>query len=248
MRIDNAEQRRIIARLILNQKMTFNQIWGKRGDSNKLAYHINRLVENKILSKSPSGYCLSAKGKALSALLDGDGKESPHPVMAYVVIISKAGKLLCQERLKEPFRGYVGFVSGNIKFGSSVIDCAIAGVKKQAGLDLKNPVIKGTEEIVTFEGDEALYHHMISIVTGGCEGELISEMPGKRNRWVTKKQLFDEKLFPKIGLDELLDPEVQSVRAFGHRYMKDGEFIGGKVIWREMIRKNPCPDRAVSNR
>jgi len=235
MRIDNAEQRRIIAQLILNEKMTFNQLWGKRGDSNKLAYHVNRLVENGILTKTPSGYSLSAKGKALSALLDGDGNSAPQPVMAYVVIIHKAGKMLCQERLKEPFRGYVSFISGNVKFGSSIIECAIAGVKKQAGLDLIHPMIKGTEEIVTFEGDEPLYHHIISVVTGGCEGELNTEIPGKRNRWVTKKQLSLEKLFPKIALDELLDPAVESVRAYGHRYMKDGEFTGGKVLWKDAI-------------
>lgn len=234
MEITNTVQKRILAQLILSPALSFNQLWDKKDDSNKLAYHIQRLVSLGLIIKENNKYTLTPEGKALTSFLTQEGQNHIFPTIAYIAVLRQGKKLLCQERLKEPFRGYFGFVSGNLPFGIPFFDAIKKGIMQQTGLTVKGLQSKGFEEIITFEDNKPLHHHILYVVEGKAEGNL-QQILGKKNVWVTKKEFETMKLFPKIAFDELIDPAVRFVVVSGQRFMKNGAFIGGKIIRKEVV-------------
>src|SRR3989338_591387 len=205
MKISNLQQKKIIAQLIAKPKLSFNQLLDKKEDSNKLAYHINKLEDLGLIIKFEGKYILTKEGKALSAFLDVDGETSLFPTIAYIAIIWNGNKLLCQERLKEPFRNYVSFVSGPIKFGINTFDYVKEDVLKQTGINLLKLREKGIEEVITYENNKPTYHHMLYLFEAKASNFELIENPSKRNMWLTKKEIESKKIFPKIAFDYITD-------------------------------------------
>src|SRR3990172_2418916 len=122
MKFDHEKQRRIILELMLHPSLSFNQLWDRKDDSNKIAYHINKLERDGLIRKVDGKYGLTKQGRAASAFLDVEGKSTSFPTLAHITVIRKGNKILCQERLKEPFRGYYSFVTGSLQFGKSLFE------------------------------------------------------------------------------------------------------------------------------
>jgi 8-oxo-dGTP pyrophosphatase MutT (NUDIX family) len=49
--------------------------------------------------------------------------------------INNNKQLLVQKRLKEPYFGYKGFISGKIRYGEKIFETAKRELKEEAGLD-----------------------------------------------------------------------------------------------------------------
>lgn len=238
MRINNPQQKKIISQLIAKPKLSFNQLWDKKEDSNKIAYHINKLEEIGLIVKENKKYALTANGKALSAFLDLDGETVSPPTLAYIAIIKYENKMLCQERLKEPFRGYVTFISGPIKFGIGIDDWVKEDMFRQAGIKISKIREKGIEEVITYENKKPIFHHLLYLLEAKAENFKLTENPFKRNMWLTKKELESKKMFPKIAFDYLTDPKIDFVSIYGHRFMDNGKFINCKILRKRVIKKN----------
>ncbi|MBD3319374.1 hypothetical protein GF342_05705 [Candidatus Woesearchaeota archaeon] len=228
MHLENSVQQKIIRDLIHVEKASFNQLWKKKGDSNKFAYHLNRLINLGLIKKKSGHYTLTRLGKTFIAFLDSTtGSALSMPTLAYVCIIKKGRQYVCHERTKAPFRGYWSFVSGTLQFGSAIDAQVATDARTQTGLVLHDVKHKGIEEIRTLEDNEILYHHLLLIYTAKVKkGTLRVTLPGKRQQWMTEKEFLSAKTFPPIAVHELLDNNNTFVIASGERYMKQGQFTG----------------------
>ena len=98
--------------------------------SDHFNFHISKLVELGLVDKVGRGrYKLSVKGKEYANKLDTDRKtiERQPKVAVLLAIERKAGdkqEMLFQKRTKNPYYGYLGFPTGKISWGESIIETA----------------------------------------------------------------------------------------------------------------------------
>ena len=165
------------------------EVTGLEGDHAK--FHIKRLVELKYLSKRENVYSLSVQGKEYANKLDTDTntiERQPKSTCIFTLKDVKTGKYLVQQRLKNPYYGFVACYSGKIRWGESIYETAVRETMEETGLttlakDWKHRGIyheiirhKSTGEIV----EDKIFHMMY------CErfsGELVEVFEGGRNFW-----------------------------------------------------------------
>ncbi len=236
MNLEHELQRKIILKLIHNPSMSFNELWGKEGESNAFAYHLNKLEEQGLVEKKDNSYRLTSEGKKLSAFIEGDsGDKAKFPTLNHFLIIRNGDKFLLQKRLKEPFYGYWGFISGKINFGWNVLECAKRDFKEETGLDAENLVLRGLEQTKTIENSNILYHHLQFIVEiSKVSGKLIEKTHKAENEWMTLEEYKSRNSFPLDAIGDMFDSDKFFLIEV-ERTMKDGKFVGSKVVSKKCL-------------
>jgi ADP-ribose pyrophosphatase YjhB (NUDIX family) len=227
-------QKAILLKLIHNPTLSFNELWNKEGESNKFAYHINKMESDGLIAKSLEGkYALTAEGKKLSAFIEGDtGGRAEFPTLTIFQLVWRDdGRLLCQKRLKEPFYGMWGFVSGKQNFGWNILECAKRDLKEETNLDSGPYIIRGIEQVKTYEGGKLLFHHfLIAVETRNPIGELKVRSHKAEHVWMTPAEYKTMPRFPETWpLDDLFHNKKFQVIE-GERYMQDGKVVGSKLV------------------
>jgi ADP-ribose pyrophosphatase YjhB (NUDIX family) len=233
MELEHDIQRKIILRLIHNPKLSFNELWSKEGESNKFAYHVNKLEELKLIQKNGDGYyTLTEEGKKLSAFIEGDtGTRAEFPTFSIVILAHNGDKYVCQKRLKEPFYGYWSFISGKINFGQNLFECATRDLLEETGLHATEWKLKAIEQVKTYEDEKLLFHHyLFHIETGKVTGELKTQTHKAENAWLTLEEYKKRETLPSEKFFDHIFPAKRTIMLEVERQMKNGKFVGMKVI------------------
>jgi hypothetical protein len=165
MEISHDIQKSILLKLIHTPEATFTELLGNERDSNKFAYHLGGLEKSNIILKKDGKYSLSTEGKKISAFIEGDtGSKAAFPTFTHVLIVKDGDKILAQKRLKEPFYGYWGLISGKINFGFNIEECAKRDIEEETGLKAENAKFFGVNQAKTFEDDNMIHHHIMFFV------------------------------------------------------------------------------------
>ncbi|MBW2964683.1 NUDIX hydrolase [Candidatus Woesearchaeota archaeon] len=225
MNIDHPLQKSVLLKLIHTPEATFTELLGDERDSNKFAYHLGVLEKNSIIEKKDGKYVLSAEGRKLSAFIEGDtGSKALFPTFTHVLIIKDRDKILAQRRLKEPFYGYWGLISGKINFGLNIEECAKRDIEEEAGLKAEHASFFGVNQSKTFEGDKMIHHHiMFYVELSGISGTMKPQTHKGENRWMTIEEFKSKERFPDPWFDTVLNAKG-FVNIETDRYMKDGRF------------------------
>ena len=234
--LENPLQRELFTKLMLKSGLSFKELWNRKERSNKITYHLKHLCKIGLVSKTPRGYSLTEQGRAICATIGSDGKIARMPTIAYLIIIKNKNRFLCQRRLKEPFRGYLSFVSGALDFGTSSIEYAKQDAQRQTGLNITSIEPKGVEEVITYNESKQAYHHILLAYEARAAG-ILKQTTGKENVWLTKAQIKKENHFPKIALDDYLDPNAEFIVAEGERRMEGNTFVSGTLKRKQHYKK-----------
>ncbi|MFQ5621603.1 MAG: NUDIX hydrolase [Candidatus Nanoarchaeia archaeon] len=225
-------QKQIVLKLIHSPAMTFNELWGKDGESNKFAYHLKKLEEGGLVWKDGEHYHLTSEGKKLSAFIEGDtGGRADFPTLTVILLVKQGAKYLCQRRLKEPFHGYWGFVSGKINFGLNVFECATRDLLEESGLHSDEWQMKALEQVKTYDENGLLHHHYLFIVqTEKITGELLEKTHKAEHEWLTVEEYkAKEERFPSEWFFDHILPAKKPMLLEAERFMEKGKFVGGKA-------------------
>lgn len=230
--IQHETERQILLKLIHNPELSFNELWAKQGESNKFAYHVNKLEEKGLIKKSQKGYQLTDEGKKLSAFIEGDsGTRAEFPTLTVVVLVKNGDKYLCQKRLKEPFYGYWGVVSGKINFGQNLFECATRDLYEEAGLKANDWKLKGIEQVKTYQEGKLLFHHYMLIVeTDKFSGTLKERTHKAEHKWLTLEEYEKAEGFPREWFFKYIVHAERPVMIEAERYMENGKFTTGKLL------------------
>ncbi len=230
MNIDHPIQRSILLKLIHKPEASFTELLGDERDSNKFAYHLGVLETKQIITKKDGKYILTQEGKKLSAFIEGDtGDKALFPTFNHVSFIQDGDKILVQKRLKEPFYGYWGLISGKINYGFNIEECAKRDIKEETGLVAEKSAFIGVNQVKTYETGKLIHHHIMFYVRlTGISGSLKSKTHKGENEWVTVEEFMKRERFPDPWLKTALNTNG-FVNFETERLMEDGKFIECKV-------------------
>jgi ADP-ribose pyrophosphatase YjhB (NUDIX family) len=226
MEIDHPLQKSIVLKLIHSPSATFSNLLGDEKDSNKFSYHLTKLESGGIIKKVDSRYSLSDEGKRLSSFIEGDtGSKALFPTFAHVTIAQDGDLILAQKRLKEPFYGYWGLISGKINFGFNVEECALRDIEEETGLTASKGELIGINQAKTYDDGKLLHHHIMFYVRlSGIKGDLREKTHKGENAWMTVEEFKQKERFPDPWFDAVLGAK-EFVSIETERIMKDGKFI-----------------------
>lgn len=118
-------------------------------ENNQFDFHLNQLIDGGYIVKKEKGYCLTNFGKEYANRMDTEqtiiAKQSK--ISAWVCCVRTIGgnkQYLIYTRLKQPFYGCQGFMSGKVAYGEKVLEAAKRELKEETGLE-------GTAQIVSIK-------------------------------------------------------------------------------------------------
>lgn len=228
-------RREIFLKLIHKPRASFSELWDQKIESNLFSYHLRKLEEEGFIAKFEEGYGLTHEGKKASAFIEGaTGGKAELPTPTVIIIARHGDKILCQERLKEPFYGYWGFPSGKINFGWNPLECAIRDLEEETGLAPKNVKLKTISFQKTYDDGKLLHHHlMFTVEATECSGTLKTETHKARHAWLTQEEYEQKKRFPdSLTINETIGNK-NLVIFEAERFMNNGVFTTAKIVRRE---------------
>jgi ADP-ribose pyrophosphatase YjhB (NUDIX family) len=223
-------RKQILGKFMYNKSMKYNEI-RESVKSSKFNYHLKSLVEEGIVEQHKDKYNLTPKGVQLISALDGQKiEENRRPLVCVFVMAQKNGKILVNERKKQPFLGYVGIPGGKLDWGKRVPEQAAQELMEETGLSAKKLELKLITNYRTLDKDKnELTHHVIGFfyLATGIKGTLKEDDREGRNFFTTPKQAKKLKRYPDFDffVKTLLESKTLVFKE-ADRYVKDGESVG----------------------
>jgi 8-oxo-dGTP pyrophosphatase MutT (NUDIX family) len=197
-------QTKILRELLFHPEAGFAELQKPtKLDSDHFKFHIGRLVELGYVMKTINGkYTLTTNGKEHANRLDTDTNtvERQPKLSVALIVENKDGLYLSQERLKQPYFGYWGRLTGKVRWGETLLETAARELKEEAGIeaDLR---VAGFYHKMDYKHDGTMLEDKLFCIVYGDnpKGELIPEMEGHRNEWLSLEGLAQkDKVFESV--------------------------------------------------
>ena len=191
----------ILRELIFHPNSKFTTLNLYKISNDHFSYHINKLLKDNLIQKEGNGYSLTKHGKIFSAKMDTtNAKDEKQPKVSVMIraIIKKEKKLYyaIQKRMKEPYFGFYGFMTGKIKWGEKVSEAVERELMEEMHLSGKIiPAYILHEMVYDKDGNmlEDKFFHAVTVVIK--KDTLEKNELGCQNQWMTKEEFL--KVEPK---------------------------------------------------
>lgn len=221
-------QMQILKELIFNPKAKFSELNKSDIPNDHFSYHLNKLVELDLVSKINGQYSLTVNGKKYAGKMDTNNyKIEKQPKSGVLIIpirkIKQKTEYLVQQRKKEPYFGYWGFMTGKLRFGEKLYETADRELKEEMGVFGEYKLQFILHEMVYDKIGTQLEDKLFYIVeVREIKGDLLTKTPDGENKWVTKQE-FDE-LSPKYhNEDDIINWYINGDKGFKEeKYVVDG--------------------------
>ena len=202
--ITHETQLQILSELLFHPSVHFADLQKNTNlTSDHFNFHLNKLIEIGFVEKAQKGeYRLTTVGKEYTNRIDTDAKEiERQPKISVLLMIERDNngkkEYLLQQRLKQPFYGFWGMMSGKIKFGDSFEDTAARELAEETGLigDFEFLSIYRKRD---YNQDNDLLEDKVFVrmKTLNPTGTLVEDFEGGHNEWLTIEQIGNlDKIF-----------------------------------------------------
>lgn len=194
-------QASILKELLFNNGTNFTALNKLDLDTYHFNFHLKRLIASGYVEKTNKKYSLTQAGKTFASKLDIFSLKMERQGTASVAIAAKKkvhgqDYYLVQQRLKEPFYGYYGFINGKIHFGETSLQTANREFKEETGLTGTPKILCVYHKIRGPKPTEIKLDNFFFVyVIKNPKGILKDTIEGKNN-WVTLTELKQLKKFP----------------------------------------------------
>lgn len=191
----HATQMALLHHLLLRPSAGFAELQrAAQIESDYCNFHLKQLTKGGYVHKNDDGkYTLTADGKEYANRMDTDEKvvERQPKISAWLVVENNKGEFLAQQRLKQPYFGFWGRVSGKIRWGEELLETAERELLEETGLtaDLKP---KGVYHKIDYrKSDNSLLEDKYFYLIHGTnpKGTLQVDFEGGKNAWMTDKEM-----------------------------------------------------------
>jgi len=224
-------RKNISLKMIHRPEARFSDLSDKTVESNAFSYHLKKMEQEGLIEKCDEVYRLTPEGRKASAFIEGDsGERAELPTPVVVVVVKDGDKILAQKRLKQPFFGYHGFISGKVNFGFNILECAKRDLLEETDLEAELE-FRGIGMSKTVEDDNLLFHHFFYFVLAtNPKGKLKEKTHKAENFWVNISDIKNLERFPDFDeVVKLLQQDRFFIRE-NIRYQENGKFIGSKTV------------------
>lgn len=215
----------ILKVLVFNQSARFSELNTENISNDHFSFHIKKLVELEFIIKNEGGeYTLTTSGKELANRLDTDaikiGIERQGKIGVLVVCTHEENgekKYLIQQRLKQPYFGYFGFITGKVKRGEKIGETAARELEEEAGVTADLDLVGIKHKIDCSPENELLEDKYFFVFHGKYKsGELKESFEGGKNQWMTEQQITK---IPKLmgAVMESIEMSQNSTLTFSER-------------------------------
>lgn len=166
--------------------------------SDAFKFHIRKLVHAGIVEKTESGlYRLTIRGKEVANTINRETRTSrKQPKLSVVLVVSRQGpagqtEYLVQQRLRNPYYDYRGFISGPILWGEEPEETAARECLKQAGVAAEFAV-RATYRQRDFDQDTGvlLEDKLLTVLSAEVDtASILEDWSGGHNIWMTAADL-----------------------------------------------------------
>lgn len=187
-------QAEILMVLLFQTQASFSELNSTQLPTDHFSFHLRRLLQSGIIKKASKSYSLTEKGKEFANRFDTDSvvieKQAKVGVLVCPVLNGKPQKYLVQQRLKQPYFGFSGFITGKIQWGETITDCALRELKEETGL-VGQPTLVGVKHKLDYNPEGTLLEDKFFFVfrIDEVQGELITEFEGGKNIWMTRQEI-----------------------------------------------------------
>jgi 8-oxo-dGTP pyrophosphatase MutT (NUDIX family) len=187
-------QMQILRELLYNPRSRFGELNISRVSSDHFNYHLKVLTQQKLIAAEKGRYVLTTKGKEFANTMDTDKLQIEKQPKAGVMVIARSdGRLLIQKRLKEPYYGFLGFITGKIRFGETIHQTAARELREECGLSGSFKLKYILHEHVYNRQGDLLEDKIFFVVSAGqIKGSLISTREGE-NIWMKESEYLKMK-------------------------------------------------------
>lgn len=189
----------ILRVLMYKEEARFSDLNSEKISTDHFNFHVKKLLELELIEKTVNNrYRLTPKGKEFTNRFDTDQRqpllERQAKIGVLVVCTKKEGnaqKYLAQQRLKQPYYGFYGFVTGKVKWGETINEAAIRELKEETGLAAKVE-LKGVKHKMDYSPAGDLLEDKYFYVFKATEpaGELLEKFEAGRNIWLTRNEIL----------------------------------------------------------
>jgi len=190
-------QARILRELLFHPEARYSDMNRTGLGSDHFNFHVKQLLEAGLIEKTPGkAYALTTPGKEFANRLDTDEVVIERQPKIAVLIIpvrerNGAKEYLVQRRLKQPYFGYHGFMTGKIRWGSTVEETAARELLEETGLTAGEFRIRGIKHKMDYDAEGKLLEDKIFfiIMARGCSDTLTPQFEGGENRWCSTEEI-----------------------------------------------------------
>lgn len=209
-------QARILRTLLFRPEARFSQLNTTKMSTDHFTFHLKRLVEVGLVEKTrKNSYRLTSGGKEFANRFDTEEVvlEKQAKIGVLVGGVRKKNgqrQYLTQQRFKQPYFGFCGFLTGKVKWGETIFEAAARELEEETGLS-GNLTLVGIQHKTDFsQKDQLLEDKYFFVIRADClKGKLKKEFEGGKNQWLTRVQILKlPDVFPNMELTiKMLDQD-----------------------------------------
>jgi 8-oxo-dGTP pyrophosphatase MutT (NUDIX family) len=193
-------QSTILCELLFVEDAAFKELNKNGLGSDLFSFHLRQLTDWKLITKNELGrYLLTTRGKEYANRFDSVAVEvERQPKLGVLIVgiknIKGKNLFLGQQRLKQPYFGFWGFVTGKIKWGEKAFETAERELLEETGLSAKLTLV-GLRHKTDYskQGELLEDKYFLTFKAENMQGNLIENFEGGKNRWMTKGELLEQK-------------------------------------------------------
>lgn len=205
----------ILRELLFKPHSGYAELQKKTGlESDHFKFHLKKVVELGYVEKNQTGkYQLTMKGKEHANKLDTDTNTIERQPKVSVLICgwrTRSGsgepEFLLQERLKNPYFGYIAYIGGKMRWGETIFEAAARELMEETGLEADLTYL-GVYHKMDYEkesGEMLEDKIFLRVAASNFRGEYIERFEGGRNLWMTIEEIKQHgKVFQ--GIEDSMD-------------------------------------------
>lgn len=200
-------QGKILRDLLFKTKARFSHLNSKNLENDHFSFHLSKLVELGLVEKTKDKfYFLTANGREFANRFDTEKIIIEKQAKVSVLLIpTKGNKYLVQKRLKQPYFGFYGFVSGKIKWGETLNEAALRELKEETNL-LGKVTLVGIKHKMDYaiSGNILEDKYFFVFKVNKTTGNLFDKFEGGENIWLTLKEI--------LKLPDLFDGVAETIK------------------------------------
>ncbi len=192
-------QTHILKILMFKPQARFADLNYLKLSTDHFAFHVKSLLEAELIVKSSEGlYSLTNTGKEFANRFDMDSQniavERQAKIGVLICCLEQTGsqtRYLVQQRLKQPYFGFYGFLTGKAKWGETIIETAKRELEEETGLSGSLKLV-GVKHKMDYSKENELLEdkHFFVFRVDDTKGGLLKDFKGGKNIWLTEEKIL----------------------------------------------------------